>query len=106
MSFLSGWQKGRIGLEGTIGGWDGIVTVEDVVDIVFVSDGGAEAANSELGREADGAVEVDATFGVVGVTEVEVDVVETEAGTAAFAVVDVEVEVAVARVVVKADAAV
>ena len=62
MSFLSGWQKGRIGLEGTIGGWDGVVTVEDVVDFVFVSDGGAEAAKGELGREADAAVEVVVTF--------------------------------------------
>ena len=54
MSFF--WRKGRIGCEGTIGGWDGVVTLEDVVDLAFVSDGGAEAAEGELGREADAAV--------------------------------------------------
>ena len=95
MSFLSGWQKGRIGLEGTIGGWDGVVTLEDVVDLEFVSDCGAEAAEGELGREADAAVEVVVTFGFVGVTEVEVDVEVMVAGTASFVVVNVEVEVAV-----------
>ena len=112
MSYLSGWEKGRIGLEGTIGGWDGVVTLEDVVDLAFVSDGAAEAAGDELGREADAAIEIEVlvTFGFKGVTEVEVDVEETAAGTATFAVVvEVDVEVAtepVARVVVEAESVV
>ena len=107
MSFLSGWKKGRIGCEGTIGGWDWVVTLEDVVDLAFVSDGAAEAAGDELGREADAAIEIEVlvTFGFKGVTEVEVDVEETAAGTATFAVV-VELEVEVARVVVEAEAVV
>ena len=109
MSFLSGWQKGRIGREGTIGGWDRVVTFEDVVEFALVSDGTAETAGSELGREADAAIEVVVTFGFVGVTEVEVDVEETVAGTATLAVVDEEVEVAteaVARGVVEAESVV
>ena len=105
LSFLSGWKKGRIGCEGTIGGWDGVVTLDDVVDLAFVSDGAAEAAGDELGREADAAIEVVVTFGFVRVTEVDVE--ETAAGTAV--VVEVEVEVAteaVARVVDEAETAV
>ena len=58
LSFLSGWQKGHIGREGTIGGWNRIVTLE---------------AEVELGREeADAAIEVVVTVGFVGVTDVEV----------------------------------
>ena len=97
MSFLSGWQKRRIGLEGTIGGWDGFVTLEDVVDLEFVSDCGAEAAEGELGREADAAVEVVVTFVFVGVTEVELDV-EVEVANEAVAKVVDEAETAVLEV--------
>ena len=53
---MSGWQKGRIGCEETIGGRDGVVTLDDVVDLAFVSDG---AAGDELGREADAAIEIE-----------------------------------------------
>ena len=103
MSFFSGWQKGRIGREGTIDEWDGVVTSEDV------SDGAAEAAGGELEGEADAANEVVVAFGFVGATEVDVE--ETAAGTATFTGVEVEVEVevateAVARVVVEAESAV
>ena len=109
LSFLSGWKKGRIGCEETIGGRDGVVTLDDVVDLAFVSDGEAEAAGDELGREADAAIEIEVlvTFGFKGVTEVEVDVEETAAGTATFAVVVVEVATeAVVRVVVEAESVV